>query len=116
MFKLALDSNELAPINQDAEQIMDVGAGRLAQVIPRFKGTDWTGFWAMEVAKEYPDAKVIGFDLSPTSRDDVPPNSTFEISDLNKDLGQYPDGTFDFVHSRHATWLKSLTSETSAVV
>jgi len=54
----------------------------------------------MEVAKEYPDAKVIGFDLSPISPDDVPANCTFEIGDLNKDLGRYRDGTFNFVHSR----------------
>lgn len=70
----------------------------------------------MEVAKDYPNAKIIGFDLSPINRDGVPSNCTFEVGDLNKDLGRYPDGTFDFVHSRY-TILKhsSLTLETSAV-
>ena len=55
----------------------------------------------MEVAREFPSAKVIGFDLSPIERDQVPENCSFEVGDLTKELGRYPTGTFDFVHSRY---------------
>jgi len=87
MFKLALGGNILALINSDPKRIIDIGAG--------------SGIWDVEVAKEYPSANVIGFDLSPISRKQVPANCTFEVGDLTLDLGRYPEGTFDLVHSRN---------------
>ena len=79
-------SNILAPIVSDPTLIMDVGAGR--------------GGWVLDVAKQYPLAKVIGFDLSPIIRDEKPGNAEFVIGDLNVDLGRFTDGTFDLIHSR----------------
>ena len=62
-------------------------------------GTGW-GAWVTEVAEEFPSATVIGLDISPVTRTDVPPNCRFVTADLTKGL-PFEDGTFDFVHSRY---------------
>jgi hypothetical protein len=60
-----------------------------------------TGAWVMEVAEEYPYARVIGMDLSPVQRRDVPSNCKFLIGDLTKDLAEFYNGSFDLVNSRY---------------
>jgi hypothetical protein len=59
------------------------------------------GAWAVEVAEEYPSARVIGMDLSPVQRQDVPSNCRFIIGDLTKDLEEFGNGGLDLVHSRY---------------
>jgi len=79
--------NVIAPIGPlEPNNILDIGAG--------------SGAWALEVAQEYPDTQVIGMDLSPIQRQDVPPNCKFMIGDLTKDLVEFHNGSFDLVHSR----------------
>jgi SAM-dependent methyltransferase len=51
------------------------------------------------MADEYPNAHVIGTDLSPIQPTFVPPNCHFEIEDCNLDW-TYPASHFDFVHVR----------------
>ncbi|KAK6359315.1 hypothetical protein TWF696_000477 [Orbilia brochopaga] len=75
----------LAPITQNPRKILDVGTG--------------TGIWALEVGDLYPNAVVIGNDISPIQPRWVPPNVKFEIDDFNEPWVQ-PQGTFDFVHAR----------------
>ncbi len=41
-----------APLGEKTRRILDLGAG--------------TGIWAIEMGDEWPDAEVIGTDLSPT--------------------------------------------------
>lgn len=41
-----------APIGEKPARILDVGTG--------------TGIWAIEIGDDYPDAEIIGTDLSPT--------------------------------------------------
>ncbi|GIJ88084.1 hypothetical protein Asppvi_007000 [Aspergillus pseudoviridinutans] len=73
-----------SPIPSDVSRILDLGTG--------------TGIWAMEVADEYPKAKVIGNDLSPIQPTWVPPNLTFEVDDFEAEW-EYSK-PFDFIHAR----------------
>ncbi|KAJ1322867.1 gliotoxin biosynthesis N-methyltransferase [Microdochium nivale] len=70
---------------QDFKKVLDVGTG--------------TGIWAIDFADVYPDADIIGTDLSPIQPSWVPPNVRFEIDDF-LDAWTWDSGTFDFVHMR----------------
>ncbi len=87
-----LGGNHLAPLWQPAT-ILDAGCG--------------TGRWAVEMAAEFPDARVIGLDLV------LPENTSAMLASLGvrsanvsfveADLLQgvpFPDGMFDYVHFR----------------
>ncbi|EGO58690.1 hypothetical protein NEUTE1DRAFT_120669 [Neurospora tetrasperma FGSC 2508] len=52
-----------------------------------------------DFADEYPNAEVIGTDVSPIQPSWVPPNVKFEIDDCNLDW-TYADDSFDFIHMR----------------
>ncbi len=91
----------LAPLNEP-KKILDLGTG--------------TGIWAIDMADLYPDATVIGTDLSPVQpqwcvastnlsplTDDfyrrVPNNVHFEIEDVESDW-TYTEDSFDYIHIR----------------
>ncbi|KAH0436351.1 methyltransferase domain-containing protein [Colletotrichum camelliae] len=59
------------PKNDGAKRVLDLGTG--------------TGAWAMDYADAYPDAHVIGVDLSPIQPAYVPPNCSFEVDDVDKE-------------------------------
>ncbi|KAG4263847.1 hypothetical protein FPRO03_09123 [Fusarium proliferatum] len=59
-----------------------------------------TGIWAIDFADQYPNAEVIGTDLSPIQPDWVPPNVRFELEDATGNW-TWANGTFDFVHMRY---------------
>ncbi|KAB2575729.1 Methyltransferase type 11 [Lasiodiplodia theobromae] len=79
------DKLHLAPIDpRTTHRILDIGTG--------------TGVWAMEMADQFPNAQILGNDLSPVQPSFVPPNVRFEIDDVEADwLHSAP---FDFIHSR----------------
>ncbi|KAF5525323.1 Secondary metabolism regulator LAE1 [Colletotrichum aenigma] len=85
---LTLDNRlGLAPANgpnSKVTRVLDVGTG--------------TGIWAEDFGEEHPDAEVIGFDLSPTMSDFVPPNVKFEVDDLDEEWNW--SQPFDYIHSR----------------
>jgi hypothetical protein len=56
---------------------------------------------AVEMAKEFPWADVVGVDLAPCPipTEKLPTNSRFEIYDINKGLSCF-EGQFDMVHLR----------------
>ena len=87
-----LHGNYLAPLDRP-KNILDVGCG--------------TGRWAMEMAAEFPSARVVGIDLVlPDSAAALghglahqPENVTFLEGDILKGL-PFDDASFDFVHIR----------------
>ncbi|KAL8776423.1 MAG: hypothetical protein Q9213_008279 [Squamulea squamosa] len=84
-WRLALNNQlYLAPVH-NPERILDVGTG--------------TGIWAIEMAESFPDAQVVGTDLSPIQPTWVPPNCMFEVDDVTMEWTFRKD-SFDFIHSR----------------
>ena len=76
-----------APLRrEEVRKVLDVGTG--------------TGIWAIDFADEYPEAEVLGTDLSPIQPYWVPPNCKFEIDDAEL-AWTWPDATFDYVHVRY---------------
>ncbi|PLB51433.1 putative TAM domain methyltransferase [Aspergillus steynii IBT 23096] len=73
-----------SPIRRGVSSILDLGTG--------------TGTWAVEVADMFPEAQVIGNDLSPIQSPWVPPNLSFEIDDFESDWTH--EIQFDFIHAR----------------
>ncbi|KAH8177943.1 methyltransferase domain-containing protein [Sarocladium implicatum] len=86
MLLLAMDNRlYCAPISEHPERVLDIGTG--------------TGIWAVDFADQFPDAEVIGTDISPTQSPWVPPNCKFELEDAEL-LWTYPDNHFDYIHTR----------------
>ncbi len=91
VLKYGIHGNYLAPISQPTA-ILDVGCG--------------TGRWAMEMARDFPGAKVYGLDVVAAEDFTIgyglqykPQNYTFLEGDALKPL-PFPDNTFDFTHQR----------------
>ncbi|KAF4956934.1 hypothetical protein FSARC_11451 [Fusarium sarcochroum] len=92
LYQLCLDGsfvNAKLPLDQytpdDPFEILDVGAG--------------SGLWACDMARRYPQANLLGIDLSSALLpEDVPPNVTFEIADATD---PWPARTYDFIHMRN---------------
>lgn len=55
----------LAPIVDHPQKILDLGTG--------------SGIWAIDMAEQYPSAKVIGVDTTPVQPNVIPPNLVFEV-------------------------------------
>ncbi|TPX12518.1 uncharacterized protein E0L32_000695 [Thyridium curvatum] len=80
----------LAPLDKDkvqAQTVLDIGTG--------------TGIWAIDFGDQYPNATVIGTDISPIQPTWVPPNVQFQIDDCTQEWTFAPN-TADYVHMR---WL-----------
>lgn len=58
-----------------------------------------SGKWVLEVADEFPTARVIGLDLSPIQPTYVARNAEFIVEDVNEGMG-FSDASTDLVHSR----------------
>jgi len=89
MLRFTLRSNYLAPIGAPTS-VLDVGCG--------------TGRWPVELAREFPQANVIGLDLEElgstgTGGLALPANYSFIIGNVLEGL-PFPDANFDFVHQR----------------
>ncbi|KAH7625497.1 S-adenosyl-L-methionine-dependent methyltransferase [Sordaria sp. MPI-SDFR-AT-0083] len=76
----------LSPLDKKkVQKVLDVGTG--------------TGLWAIDFADEFPNAEVIGTDVSPIQPSWVPPNVKFELDDCNREW-TWADSSFDFIHMR----------------
>ncbi|EOD50740.1 putative methyltransferase type 11 protein [Neofusicoccum parvum UCRNP2] len=81
---LAGDALALAPFRKDGS-ILDLGTG--------------TGIWAIEAGDAWPDATVLGNDLSPIQPRWTPPSVKFEVDDVEAEWAH--SHKFDLVHSRY---------------
>jgi SAM-dependent methyltransferase len=87
LLTIALDGRLFrAPLKDNIQKVIDIGTG--------------TGIWAIDFADMFPNAEVIGTDLSPIQPTWVPPNLRFEIDDSTQPW-TYKDNTFDYVHMRY---------------
>ncbi|KAI1175929.1 S-adenosyl-L-methionine-dependent methyltransferase [Nemania sp. FL0916] len=77
----------LAPMAEPPLKIMDLATG--------------IGLWAIEMGDRYPEANIIGVDLSPIQPTSVPPNVTFQVDDIEDTWVQ--DNDYDFIHMREAS-------------
>ncbi|KAL4807689.1 S-adenosyl-L-methionine-dependent methyltransferase [Aspergillus unguis] len=68
------------------KRILDIGTG--------------TGSWAIEIAEDFPEAEIIGTDLSPIQPTFSPPNCTFIIDDAESDWAFTKGERFDYIHAR----------------
>lgn len=93
LLRQTFKGNYAAPIGQPAS-VLDVGCG--------------TGRWAREMATLFPQATIIGLDVTPPPADEEaeaggvevrPPNYQFAPGNVLEGL-PFPDGSFDFVHMR----------------
>lgn len=66
------------------KRILDIGTG--------------SGNWAIEIADLFPNADVVGTDLSPIQDSEAPPNCHFFIDDCQDEWGW--EKNFDFIHAR----------------
>ncbi|KAJ7913862.1 S-adenosyl-L-methionine-dependent methyltransferase [Mycena leptocephala] len=59
-----------------------------------------TGAWAIDAANDFPDAKVVAADVSPTLQGVLlPKNVNFQILDVTQNF-PFEEGSFDVVHAR----------------
>lgn len=87
LLRNALRTNYLAPLTHPSA-MLDVGCG--------------TGRWCHEMAQTFPEALVIGCDLTEASSEmphEVPGNYQFVQADVLKSL-PFSDQSFDYVHQR----------------
>ncbi|RKK14169.1 hypothetical protein BFJ66_g4253 [Fusarium oxysporum f. sp. cepae] len=77
----------LAPIPKDIKNAIDIGTG--------------TGIWAIDFADSFPDAQIIGTDVSPIQPGWIPPNLRFDIEDCTQEWTFAPNSQ-DYIHFR---WL-----------
>ncbi|CAG8972001.1 hypothetical protein HYALB_00008286 [Hymenoscyphus albidus] len=83
VFNLAFDGKLVhAPI-KNPSRVLDAGTG--------------TGIWAIDFADQYPEAHIIGSDLSPIQPGWIPPNLEFEVDDLEDTWRHKP---FSYIHIR----------------
>ncbi|KAH6604622.1 hypothetical protein Trco_006329 [Trichoderma cornu-damae] len=76
-----------APL-ENPQKMLDIGTG--------------TGIWAIDMGDEYPEAEILGIDLSPIQPQWVPPNVQFMVDDAEAEWVIPPD-SLDYVHIRHMT-------------
>jgi SAM-dependent methyltransferase len=89
MLRFTLKGNYAAPLKAPRD-ILDVGCG--------------TGRWAMEMAQQFPSARVIGVDVTSGASggqpaQPQPANWSFTPANVLEGL-PFPDNSFDFVHQR----------------
>jgi len=76
----------LAPLEEDKiRRALDLGTG--------------TGIWAIDFSDQFPNAEVMGIDLSPIQPGWVPPNVTFHVDDMEQQWTY--KRKFDYVFARY---------------
>ncbi|KAI9641781.1 hypothetical protein NHQ30_009639 [Ciborinia camelliae] len=79
-----------APLEAETlERVLDVGCG--------------TGIWTSDFADRFPQAVVLGIDLSPIQPIFVPPNALFQVDDLEEHWTFGEADAFGFIYARMMT-------------
>ncbi|KAI0181628.1 S-adenosyl-L-methionine-dependent methyltransferase [Hypoxylon sp. FL1284] len=73
-----------APL-RNPQSVLDIGTG--------------TGIWAIDMGDEYPEAEILGIDLSPIQPLWVPQNVQFLVDNVEEEWVQ-PANSLDYIHSR----------------
>jgi len=85
IWRMSLDGGlYISPLPQNITNALDLGTG--------------TGIWAIEFAREHPNAQVIGVDLSPIQPSFVPDNCSFIVDNIEEEWVYRQK--FDFIHAR----------------
>ncbi|KZT34774.1 S-adenosyl-L-methionine-dependent methyltransferase [Sistotremastrum suecicum HHB10207 ss-3] len=104
MWKLMMDG--LTPVTADELDILLASTnGVQAAVLDLGCGS---GSWCIDMARAYPHARVVGFDLAPVAPRDTPPNCSFSRGDWSNGLFQFRN-QFNLVYTRSV--LGHLTAE-----
>ncbi|TGZ76668.1 S-adenosyl-L-methionine-dependent methyltransferase [Ascodesmis nigricans] len=74
-----------APITAP-QRVLDCGTG--------------TGIWALDFGELYPDAEIIGVDIAPIQPLWTVNNVSFQLHDVIEKAWAWPEGYFDYIHSR----------------
>ncbi|KAL7961775.1 S-adenosyl-L-methionine-dependent methyltransferase [Trichoderma compactum] len=86
MLRTVFDNRLIFPPVSKPEKILECGFG--------------AADWAVDVAEHYPDAEVVGLDISPHMIPEVlPDNLELQVDDLNGEF-TFPSNYFDVVHSQ----------------
>jgi len=75
----------IAPLSEP-QRVLDLGTG--------------TGIWALDFADQYPEAEILGVDISPIQPSWVAPNCRFVIDDIEESWDYPPSQRFDYIHAR----------------
>ncbi|RMJ25149.1 TAM domain methyltransferase [Aspergillus sp. HF37] len=89
IFKMINDGRLLLSPIRNPKRILDIGTG--------------SGIWPMELAPDFPDAEIIGTDLSPVQPTEVPENVHFLIDDAAEDEWLWGYDHFDIIHAANMT-------------
>jgi len=97
--------NITAPLSVKPTAILDCGCGVAGTLCPQHllrSRLKCPGAWVIDVAKEFPEAKVVGIDLSPVRKEVIyPPTCEFVTGDITRVLTtEFKEGQFDYIHSR----------------
>ncbi|KAL7314048.1 hypothetical protein PS15m_007706 [Mucor circinelloides] len=105
VLKYNLQGNFKAPLSkelQDGIVVLDSGCGPAT--------------WTFDMAKEFPNSKFHGVDITPLSFPEgvKPDNCEFQVANIAEHI-PYPDNTFDYIHQRllvmgltHESWDNTL--------
>lgn len=77
--------DKILEASDNQKSVLDVGSG--------------SGAWCIDMAERYPHVHVLGIDIKPQHRSNVPSNYLSEICDVNDGLEKFY-GQFDLVHTR----------------
>ncbi|KAF5551868.1 mRNA 3 end-processing YTH1 [Fusarium mexicanum] len=104
------ETEYFAPNDERQKDSIDISRYLTSEPVPvsnaldnshcRKEADDPIGIWAIDFADQYPNAEVIGTDLSPIQPDWVPPNVRFELEDATGNW-TWSNDYFDFIHMRY---------------